>query len=340
IPRNPIIFLSVVANVLSFCELSKANTWTDRTFAHIVNNRYELLLTDRLKTRQNLHMLCGGREGIFSTICQSNGKFNPPLPRTNCSVAPLAPSVERVDDSSCPHTMYSVGFRFQGSFLEIYRRCYDADTVTAHFSIGKVYPTYLNADRQANHFDRDNIISPADAASFQQRNIYNRFRTLLGPGQSYVTTPLSLSFDRGHLTPAAQYTFSRNLQQTNKYINVVPQHYQINRGNWRTVENWIDRLLSEGLYDVLKVCTGALGVLELEDTEIYLAPHKNPVPKWTYKIVSHLSGDRFVILTYNNGWATEAPDTSSVCHVVRCPDSLRPRGTGYTYCCHPSHFIR
>ncbi|XP_020809907.1 uncharacterized protein LOC110185428 [Drosophila serrata] len=330
-------------NVWCDCQLSKANTWSDRTFAHIVSNRYELLLTDRLQTNQNLHLLCGGGQVVFSTTCQSNGHLNPPLPTTNCTV-PLTPTVQAVRDPSCSHTMYRVGFPYQQQFLEIYRSCYQASTMTAYFSITKVYPTYLNSDGPPPTFDRDGLISPADVATFQRKSIYNQFERILGRHQRYIPNDKSSSFERGHLSPAGDHTFTRNLRQTNKYLNVMAQHQNINRSNWKIVENWVHRLFAVRQFDVLKVCTGTLGVLELDNTaghpvQIFLATNKNPAPKWMYKIVSHLSGYKVVVLTYNNGWATVSPDPTSVCQRVSCPSSLTPNGTGFTFCCDPVHFI-
>ncbi|KAI8044218.1 hypothetical protein M5D96_000369, partial [Drosophila gunungcola] len=253
-----------IGDVQGFCQLTQANTWTDRIFAHSVNNHYELLLTDRLEINQQISLLCGGNQAVFNTTCQKSDSLRPP---------------------------------------------------TA--------------------FDQDGLISAADAASFQLSSIYNRFVYLFGSGQPYIASPQSLSFDRGHLTPVADYTFPNVLRQTNKYLNVVPQFYSINRSNWKIVENWV-----RDQKQVLNVCTGALGVLELGNTQIYLAPGKNPVPRWTYKIVHRANtNQKYVILTSNNGWETQMPNPASVCRVIACPSSLKPTGTGFTFCCDPIDFI-
>uniref|UniRef100_B3P5R4 Endonuclease n=1 Tax=Drosophila erecta TaxID=7220 RepID=B3P5R4_DROER len=252
------LFLTV-GNAKSYCQITQAETWTDRLFAHIVQNRYELLLTDRLQPNQQISLLCDGNAQVFTSTCQTSGQFSPALPSTNCSKA-IQPSVVPTVSSTCPHTMYSVGFQFGNAFMELYRNCYDATTMTAYFSISLVYPTYLNSGRPPTAFDKDGIISPADEATFQQRSVYNRFTYLFGSGQTYVPSSKSLSFDRGHLTPVADYSFPKILRQTNKYLNVVPQYYSINRSNWKIVENWV-----RGQKDVLKVCTGSLDVLQLLD---------------------------------------------------------------------------
>jgi len=167
-------------------------------------------------------------------------------------------------------------------------------------------------------FIRDGLFSARDAASFQQSNIYNRFEALLGPEQRYIASPQTLSFDRGHLTPAADFPNAWASQQTNRYQNVVPQYYRINRGNWRNVENWVRQQ-----HDTLIVCTGALGVLELNNrnqvpTPIYLAEGRNPVPRWIYKIIYSVDSKKTtVILTTNNGWETERPNPEAF--VELCP---------------------
>ncbi|XP_052844546.1 uncharacterized protein LOC128257532 [Drosophila gunungcola] len=324
----------IIGDVQGFCQLTQANTWTDRIFAHSVNNHYELLLTDRLEINQQISLLCGGNQAVFNTTCQKSGKFNPQLPKANCTKA-IPPSVVPSSSSICAHTMYHVGFWFGNTFMELYRNCYAANTMTAFFSISTVYPTYLNSLRPPTAFDQDGLISAADAASFQLSSIYNRFVYLFGSGQPYIASPQSLSFDRGHLTPVADYTFPNVLRQTNKYLNVVPQFYSINRSNWKIVENWV-----RDQKQVLNVCTGALGVLELGNTQIYLAPGKNPVPRWTYKIVHRANtNQKYVILTSNNGWETQMPNPASVCRVIACPSSLKPTGTGFTFCCDPIDFI-
>ncbi|XP_043655076.1 uncharacterized protein LOC122621311 [Drosophila teissieri] len=321
------------------CNITQAEAGTDRLFAHMVNNRYELLLTDRLEPNQQISLLCDGNAQVFTSKCLKNGHFSPALPKTNCLRA-IPPSVVPTVDNTCPHTMYLVGFWYGNTFMELYRSCYDARTMKSYFSISMVYPTYLKSKRPPTAFDTDGIITPADEATFQLNSIYNRFEYLFGPGQSYVTSPRSFSFDRGHLTPFADYSFPKLRRQTNKYLNVVPQYNTINRSNWKIVENWV-----RGQKDILRVCTGALGVLELLDrnqlVSIYLAPNMNPVPRWTYKIISSITtGIKYVILTSNNGWETQKPNPSSVCKVTACPTTLNPSGTGYTFCCDPIDFIR
>ncbi|XP_070073366.1 uncharacterized protein [Drosophila takahashii] len=334
------LFLSL-GQVKPFCQLGENYIWTNHIFAHVVNNRYELLPADRFPYNQQIKLLCGGNAPVFSTTCQTNGLFNPPLPTLNCSKE-IKSSIETVArDPTCAFTLYKVGFPFGNTFLEVYRSCYDAKTMTALFSIHKVYPTHLTSYRRKS-WDRDNLISPADEALFTKEKIYERFKTLLGTGQTYISSKSTDSFDRGHLTPSADYTFYKVLGLTNKYLNVIAQSSSINRGRWAQIEKWVRDQVSNGQYDVLKVCTGGLEVLELNDThqnpiQIYLGPGKLPVPKWTYKIVSHASGHNVVILMTNNGWENNALNPASVCRRVSCPQGINTAGN--TFCCDHFDFI-
>nr|XP_016926807.2 uncharacterized protein LOC108007612 [Drosophila suzukii] len=341
--RNLVVTLSLfltLGKVQSFCQLGENYIWTNHIFAHIVNNHYELLPADRFQTNQNIILLCGGNAPVFSTICQSNGQFYPQLPKSNCSVE-IQPSVEVIRwDSTCPYTMYKVGFLFGTTFLEIYRSCYDAKTMTAAFSIHKVYPTFLKSYRRQS-WDRDGLISTADEALFTKESIYERFKTILGDRQTYIASKTTDAFDRGHLTPSADYTFYKVLGLTNKYLNVIAQSSNINRGKWQKIEKWV-RDLSIEHNDVLRVCTGGLGILELKDTkqkptQIYLGPGKLPVPKWTYKIVTPSSGSKVVILMTNNGFEKKSLSPASICRSVSCPTGINTDGN--TFCCDPSDFI-
>ncbi|XP_016949837.3 uncharacterized protein LOC108024430 [Drosophila biarmipes] len=334
------LFLSL-GNAQSYCQLDANYIWTNQIFAQRVSNHYELLPADWFLTNQRISLLCGGNTPVFDSTCQANGQFNPPLPKSNCSVE-VPPSVQVVNgDSSCPYTMYKVGFVFGTTFLEIYRSCYDAKTMTAAFSIHKVYPTSLDSYRR-HSWDRDGLISPADEALFTKESIYERFKSIFGNKQTYIRSKTSDAFDRGHLTPSADYTFYKISGQTNKYLNAIAQSSSINRGRWQKVEKWV-RDLSRSNNEVLRVCTGGLGILKLKNskqnpTPIYLGPGKLPVPEWTYKIITISTGQKVVILMTNNGFENKSLNPSSICTIVNCPVGINTAGN--TFCCDPSDFIR
>ncbi|XP_002013825.2 uncharacterized protein LOC6588476 [Drosophila persimilis] len=330
--------------VLSQHELSQTN----RVFATRDGLSYHLFRKDVVPNSAQVHSICNYNDIVIST-CTANG-FHPVLATAGCK-KPTTPKVEEVNDASCPYKMYRVGYRFKNlAFLEIYRSCYNPDKVQAHFTI-YMAQTSKSAVERPMHFNTDRIISGAAAASFQNTQIFSRYNALLGH-QTYFASSTNM-FDRGHLTPSLDFAFKASRGQTNKYINLIPQFKTINRGNWKTIENWVRRQLSERHFDALKVCTGVLGVLELysstyrADIPMFLINNnKNPIPKWIYKIVSHISGRKFVFLTYNNAHATTRPTgqvVSNVCRELPCRNfglNVRNEGTaGYTFCCEPHDFI-
>lgn len=50
-------------------------------------------------------------------------------------------------------------------------------------------------------------------------------------------------FDRGHLVPILDFEFSKkDIKEIDYYTNVVPQYFEVNRGVWRDLENYINYL--------------------------------------------------------------------------------------------------
>ncbi|SPP80798.1 uncharacterized protein LOC117583435 [Drosophila guanche] len=339
--------LFLLGNAQADCALNEHElTQTSRVFATHDGSSYQLLRKGLVPNNARVYSICHAADIILST-CTANS-FNPPLATAGCSQS-VSPVVEAIADTSCSYTMYRVGYNVRNvAFLEIYRSCYDRANVKALFTIYMAHTSTSDVDRQI-HFTTDRIISGAAASSFLNPKIYERYKRLLTSAQTYFTKGANM-YDRGHLTPSLDFAFKESRGQTNKYINLIPQFSTINRGNWKTIENWVRRQLSEGHFDVLKVCTGVFGVLELSAGNIQMFlldnPNRNPVPKWIYKIVSHISGAHFVFLTYNNAHATTRPMgqvVSSVCLEVPCQNlglSVRNEGTaGYTFCCDPYDFI-
>ncbi|XP_050744714.1 uncharacterized protein LOC108024303 [Drosophila biarmipes] len=246
---------------------------------------------------------------------------------------------------------------FEATFLEVYRSCYNPKTMTAHYTIHKVYPTYMKSFRRTT-WDRDNLITPAEEALFTNGNIFERFGLILNAGRGkYLTSKRVNAFDRGHLAPSADFTFFKVLGLTNKYLNAIAQSASINRGKWSKLENSVRGLLKDPrlpMYnDVLKVCTGGLGILKLQDandhpTEIFLYEKmvtpswstvlQIPVPEWVYKIVSHSSSNtKLVILVNNNHWDPAESDPKSVCQKQACPQELYKAKN--IFCCNYIQFI-
>lgn len=67
----------------------------------------------------------------------------------------------------------------------------------------------------------------------------------------------SKPYDRGHLVPVRDMQFSTDAEnEAMYYTNIAPQWYELNRGPWKEVENYVRDLGLE--YDTLWVATGCI----------------------------------------------------------------------------------
>ncbi|XP_037732786.1 uncharacterized protein LOC119563454 isoform X2 [Drosophila subpulchrella] len=259
-------------------------------------------------------------------------------------------------DASCPNPsrMYGVGFNFNGNFMELYRNCFNGNSLAFQHSIYKVYRHENTAPRPTPPWNSDGLSGGFDNA-YEGRATQACLLTNLGATQPQC------KFDRGHMTPASAFMFTEHKKTTFKYLNAIPQYRGINRGNWKTVETWVNNVVKglhdnpivnnvqiQRTYDVLKVCIGAMGVHRLRHTNnnnmisiFLLDNNKIPVPEWMYKIVSHLSGDKWVMLTYNDVNIPNQQDLNQICRQINCHPGLHLNGrsVGHTVCCDPFHFI-
>ncbi|XP_037731032.1 uncharacterized protein LOC119561448 [Drosophila subpulchrella] len=335
-----ILFLG---NVSALCIVHKNLLATKNIYLTNNNGIFDIQHSDIVANGQSIYLLCNGGVEPTKFQCQSDNNFDPPLNTVMCS-APFEPSVVNVPDTSCPSPFltYAVGYHVSGRFMELYRNCFDAQHLALQHSIYKVYRHENTAPRPNSPWNSDGISGGFDSA-YEGKATQACLQTNLGAKQPQCR------FDRGHMTPASAFMFTELKRTTFRYLNAIPQYAGVNRGYWRTIEGWVNSLVMGRNYDVLKVCTGALGVHRLKHKNsnkfisIFLLDNdKIPVPEWMYKIVSHLSGDKWVILTYNdfNEPSQQALD-QMLCQPVNCHPNLHPnkRGVGYTVCCEPYDFI-
>ncbi|KAH8247433.1 hypothetical protein KR038_004147, partial [Drosophila bunnanda] len=338
---------SVLGEAKASCLIPNATLGTNHVFLSYENRVWDLLHSDTVPVSQSIYLLCGGGKSPRKFSCDVHGSFSPDLPTSDCAEAVKATRREVKNDPTCNKTelaLHLVGYNYRGRFLEIYRSCYDGERYAAQFSIHMVYPSVNSAPRHSIGFATDKAMTVKEAAAYMNKNIYKCFEADLGLGQTYMARNSCL-FNRGHLTAVADFPFEQLQRTTFKMRNVVPQYALVNNGNWKAVESWVRRLFVRKNYDVLKVCTGALGVQQLLNhqtkamTPIYLLGNKIPVPEWMYKIVSHLSGAKYVVLTYNDIYATRRPNPGPICKIMGCDADLKRDGMGITYCCNPVKFI-
>jgi hypothetical protein len=74
----------------------------------------------------------------------------------------------------------------------------------------------------------------------------------------------SFYFDRGHLSPDADFLFASTQYTSYYYINVSPQWHVINTRNWKKLE-MIIRAFAETKRKTFKIITGTYGILTLPD---------------------------------------------------------------------------
>ncbi|KAH8312640.1 hypothetical protein KR044_011833, partial [Drosophila immigrans] len=356
---------SVFAEINAQCSIEADDAkQINYIFAKVIGTQLELLRTNEMTDNTVVRAICNLKSYLDCT-CQ-NGKFKPSLPKTPCANPLEDPKPFAVGDPSClqPATMYRMGYKLDGNdFLEIYRSCYDVAAQRSNFSIHEIdqntnSKSHFNPTRAGCWRESKEVVYTSN--SYNTESIYNRFEDIFNKQQSYIANKRKRLFDRGHLTPSADFGFCDQMRATNRYFNVVPQFSQINISNWKRVESWVRRMRDK--YGKMTVCTGAIGILKLNDaarrpTEIYLAvnknvnPHENqnPVPEWTYKIIrSHTySNIHFAIITYNHALNPVTPTMSLCSQIIKCeqldPDpnsrkklKLEPNpapNAGFTFCC-------
>jgi len=86
-------------------------------------------------------------------------------------------------------------------------------------------------------------------------------------------------YDRGHLAPAGDMSFSTNAMSESFYMsNISPQHPSFNRGVWKNIENLVR---SWGSNNSIYVVTGPV----LDDCSTTIGTNNVCVPKYYYKVI-------------------------------------------------------
>lgn len=187
-----------------------------------------MLLHDIVAEGENLFLACNGIV-IDKVTCQSNGTFTPALPISKCAPRPKA-IVKLINTNTggfLTYNEYSVGYNIDTSYVELYRTVYSPVYVKALYSIFKSYTGSVTLKRPNVDFTTDFIITSDDAKSFRKDAIFNRFKILYGNQQPYINNSKQNVFDRGYLTPSADFLFEHDKRATFKYINVAPHNTDV-----------------------------------------------------------------------------------------------------------------
>lgn len=318
------------------------------------NSSWDILHTNYVKDQTSLYLICSSVHNGREMLCNRGlmQERNATGSTASCSRRIRAETVSVENENFCRRQggeFYQVRYTLPaGTIVTLYEVCYnklsEQPLYTRHKSYGFVMPasTYNRPT-----FSRGNVVSRARELSFQAAHVYNTFVHLLGDRQAFVPTNKTLILDRGHLVNSQDFLTYDQMDETFKYINVVPQFRGSNRSNWKRIENWIRNLASSSTY--AQVVTGTIGVLSLphsvtgQDISMYLmADKKNPIPLWLYKVVQY-AGICYAFVTLNNDFNANAQINTNACAIVQCPDGLQfstAAASGISYCCNYRHFVR
>ena len=241
-----------------------------------------------------------------------------------------------------------IGFRLTSTFLPLLKICHSADTEETHWvqhtiqgaSLGMINQKRASDFKEGSVFFGNISADQTYNSRRQKKHLNQRFgvsraRELFG----------SAAFDRGHLAPNADFAFRDWQEATFYYANVAPQWRQVNRGNWKQVEEAVREKAGRG---DLQVVTGTFGILNLDRKEVWLGSHgKNrrqrmiPVPKVLWKIVTDIeTGSSIVLITLNNPLYKRVTRSQIFCKDI-CKESgwdaqlkgRKRKERGFTFCC-------
>ena len=139
--------------------------------------------------------------------------------------------------------------------------------------------SYNETYEQANWVKYMLCASDLDSATAVRKNNF-KVDTMIQTGTANVYDYRYSGYDRGHLSPAANYIEDQTEMNESFYFsNITPQHPSFNRGIWKRLENYERKLAIEK--DTIYVITGGVlteGLKTIGDNEV-------AVPEYFYKIM-------------------------------------------------------
>ncbi|XP_065364791.1 uncharacterized protein LOC135957888 [Calliphora vicina] len=314
---------------------------------------WDVLHTDNIKDQSTLYLVCKSMTRVRQILCKNGKLVEKKTPKFKCPGRIKADVALQPVQNSCRRMggdMYEVRYTLPGkNIIPLYEVCYSKRNEQALYSIHKSYGFNLAAStyKRPSVFKKDNIVSRERELSFQAANIYNSFVRLLGDKQKYVADNTTLVLERGHLVNSQDFPTYDQMDETFKYVNVMPQFRGSNRRNWKRIENWIHNLPARNRYAV--VVTGSFDILSLTHSTskvnipMYLMPNnKNPIPLWTYKVVKY-ANMCYAFVTLNNDYNKNVKISTYYCRSVACPRGLTFNSepdSGVSYCCNYNQFVR
>lgn len=158
------------------------------------------------------------------------------------------------------HTFYEIGYNTK----------YHLPAWTL-YSLSKEHLKLTNLERKGS-FKKDPLLNSEQAND-----------------KDYVSTGL----DKGHMVPCEDMSFSETaMKETFYYSNCVPQTTELNRGEWRSLEELCRHWAND--YNEVIVVSGPV----LEKNLNHIGEHQIPFPKSCYKIVLRHSDQKYKAIAF------------------------------------------
>lgn len=188
-----------------------------------------------------------------------------------------------INSNACKHDSLYYPKIDSGEYIihhQYYDLVYDEQHEQAKWIFYKLYPVYLNGPYKRKN---DFRVDPKVISNSANHNDYR------GSG-----------YDRGHLMPAADMTWSEvALSESFYYSNMSPQHPSFNRGVWKRLESKVRSWCAES--DSLFVTTGPV----FNTIFGVIGPNKVAVPGAYFKVIIRFKQNK------KEGIAFLLPNTSS-----------------------------
>ncbi|XP_044735154.1 uncharacterized protein LOC123297525 [Chrysoperla carnea] len=303
----------------------------------------------KLSPRDNLQAAYCSRDTYFNIFGQ-----NLPIADIKC----LNPIMGEVRDVNKPcgksgGVIKQIGFGVQNYWWTLISTCYDPNNGEAMYAIHTLVGT---AQRDTEKLGDRPYFSTNGAGratnpirAYRQPNQIATFDKLLNSNdlaQRYIYPNSFLS--KGHLAPVRDFPYKNWQAATFHFINVAPEWYQVNSGNWNELE-MLTRSVAKNYRANFLIISGVHDLLQLpnrnnQNVNIYLeSGSKLPAPKYLWKIVIHTqTKDGIVFVALNNPFTNSANEESfctDVCDKAGFGSNLWKNSTaGLVNCCDVNEF--
>lgn len=141
------------------------------------------------------------------------------------------------------------------------------------------YAVNYNYKTKTAYFSVEQLKSENMRRGVRRNNNFREDKSLPEPFRATLNDYSESSYDRGHLAPAGDFTYSREVMSESFFLsNIIPQNPNNNRGIWNVLEEYTRNLTIS--HNRLYVITGTI-----YDSSIVYIGDKVAVPSHLYKII-------------------------------------------------------